>query len=270
MKNSLFWMVLIVGIVALTGSCKKSDDSTAAATAGCTAVSECSLAASGSITGLDNMSLSGTFNVGTKWSRSLGSVDNTTGCTSQSNLVSGFSSNNGLPEGTAAFTIKRVVTSPSSFAQIWNAYSDTSRSSEIATIGISYIDVTVGDNVTGLTSSQNTDFSASVGTTGTKVTYKESCTKGKATTDAGTTWLNLFMGDSSITWTTGTEQLCQGNQESYYSLWHVDNSSMLPNSSDGWDNVTNEMFFEYVSKTGYPTDWDISDHDMSVFPELNP
>ena len=270
MKKALINFTLIVGIIAVVGACKKEEDSSTAATAACKAVSECSLAASGSITGLDNMSLSGTFNLTTKWSRSLGQVDNTTGCTSQSNLLSGFSSNNGLPEGTAAFTLKRVVTSSSSFAQIWNAYSDTSCSSEIATVGINYSDVTVGDNVTGLTSSQSSDFSASVGTTATKVTYKESCTKAKATTDAGATWLNNFMGSSGITFTTGTEQLCEASGETYYALWHVDNSSMLPNSTGTWDNVTNDMWYHYTKSTDYPTDWSISDHDMAVFPELNP
>ena len=51
MKKLLFWMVLIVGIVALIGSCAKKDEKTAATTtAACS--SSLSTTASGTLTGL--------------------------------------------------------------------------------------------------------------------------------------------------------------------------------------------------------------------------
>ena len=54
MKKLLFWMVLIVGIVALIGSCAKKDEETAAST------SVTSTTASGSIT-VGSETLSGTY-----------------------------------------------------------------------------------------------------------------------------------------------------------------------------------------------------------------
>ena len=68
MKKIMFWLVLIVGIVVLIGSCKKDEESTTTTTTtSCagdstfTIASSCSDTASGSITGIDNASLSGTF-----------------------------------------------------------------------------------------------------------------------------------------------------------------------------------------------------------------
>ena len=55
MKKLLFWMVLIVGIVALIGSCAKKDDSTTTATTSVTTTT-----ASGSIT-VGSETLSGTY-----------------------------------------------------------------------------------------------------------------------------------------------------------------------------------------------------------------
>ena len=66
MKKIMFWLVLIVGIVVLIGSCKKDDDKTTT-TASCagstryTTITSCSDTADGGITGIDNATLSGTF-----------------------------------------------------------------------------------------------------------------------------------------------------------------------------------------------------------------
>ena len=63
MTKILFWLVLIVGIVVLIGSCKKDEESTTATPTSCggdstkTIASSCSGTASGSITGIDNASL---------------------------------------------------------------------------------------------------------------------------------------------------------------------------------------------------------------------
>ena len=58
MKKIIFWLTMIVGIIAVIGACKKSDDSTST-TAACS--SSLSTTASGTITdmtstmGVDNM-----------------------------------------------------------------------------------------------------------------------------------------------------------------------------------------------------------------------
>ena len=52
MKKLLFWIVLIVGTVALIGSCAKKDDSTAATAATGTGSGT---TASGTISGIDNL-----------------------------------------------------------------------------------------------------------------------------------------------------------------------------------------------------------------------
>ena len=95
MKKIIFRFTLIVGIIAVVGACKKSDDSSTAATATATCagmpvatVSTCSDTASGSITGLDNSSLSGVYDPYHHFGISgTAGVDNTTGCISNSSLL---------------------------------------------------------------------------------------------------------------------------------------------------------------------------------------
>ena len=254
---------MIVGIMTFIGSCKKSEDkTTATSSTGCQAVSACSSTASGTITGLDNASLSGTLNLTTKWTNSLGGVDNSTGCTTNSTLLSSYGSN--LPSGTAAFTLQRVITSSSSFAQVTKSYSDTACSSELASLVIGFSDVSLSDNVTGLTASTSNDL----GTNATKASFKESCLKGKGTTDAGTTWLTSYTTGSSITWTTGEEQICSSSQAVKYALWHVDNSSKIQNSSGGYDNYTKNVWDEMSSSSSYPTDWNADGSGFSSYFEL--
>ena len=262
MKRTLIYLTLIVGITAIIGACKKNEDDDSSSTGGCQAVTACSTTASGAITGIDNASLSGTFSMTHKWAASLSGIDNTTGCTTNSTLLSGFSSN--LPTGTAAFTIKRVVTSSSTFADLWSTFSDTSCSTEIATLAIGYGDISVNDNVTNLTADTNDDL----GTTATKVTFKQNCLKGKGSTSAGTTWLTNFTSGSNITWSAGEELTCSASGDTYYALWHVDNSSKRQNSSGDMENYTKHVWDAENSSSAYPTAWDGDGSNYSAWFEL--
>ena len=247
MKKLLFWMVLIVGIVALIGSCAKKDNSTAATATATATVTSCSDTASGSITGIDNQSVSGTYSVMLQYV-GFGDIDNDTGCTTNTTLLSNFSSK--MPTGAVSFNQLRVVTSSTSFADVYKSYSDTACSSEMASLVIGNTDVTILDNVTGLTTG-----SASIGTTGTKATAKQYCQKGKGTTDAGTTWLNTYTSGSGLTYVTGEEKITAASGDTYYHLWHSDNSSKSQVGTSGYQNFLGNSWRSRSSSSAYPTDW---------------
>jgi len=248
MKKLLFWIVLIVGIVALIGSCAKKDDSTTATstdnTTGttsssftCTAVTSCSATASGSFY-VDNNTLSGIYDfyhayavIG--WT----GFDNSTGCMSYSSFIP-----SGAPTGTQSAIIQNVITSSTSFATKSVFYSDTACSSEISSFVTGYNEVSVGDNVTGLATSVG---SSTYPSNASKVTYKESCTELKGTTDVGTAYLNTMLSTSWVT--TGETHTCQGSGETTYALWAGDNSSVL------WERLHTEK-----SSTAYPDNWSSS------------
>ena len=63
MKKSLIYFTMIVGITAVIGACKKDEDDSSSSSGGCLAVSACSATASGTITGIDNQSLAGTYDM---------------------------------------------------------------------------------------------------------------------------------------------------------------------------------------------------------------
>jgi hypothetical protein len=245
MKKLLFWIVLIVGIVALVGSCAKKDDSeSTASTASTASVTSCSDTASGSITGIDNQSVSGTYSVMLQYV-GYGDIDNDTGCTTNTTLLSNFSSK--MPTGAVSFNQLRVVTSSTSFADVYKSYSDTACSSEMASLVIGNTDVTIGDNVTGLTTGD-----ASIGTTGTKATAKQYCQKGKGTTDNGTAWLNSFTSGSGLTYVTGEEKITAASGDTYYHLWHSDNTSK---KAPDYSSFIGNSWRARVSSSAYPTDW---------------
>ena len=247
MKKLLFWVVLIVGVIAVIGACSKSDDSSSSDDATATAsVTSCSDTASGSITGIDNKSVSGSYSIMLQYVGYDG-VDNDTGCTTNSGILGGFSSY--VANGYASFNYFRVVTSSTTFATVIKSYSDTACSSEMASLVVGYTDVTIGDNVTGLTTGD-----ASIGTTGTKATSKQYCMKGKGTTDNGTAWLNTYTSASGINWVTGEEQITGASGSTYYHLWHSDNSSQTTDGSN-WSNYVGNSWRERQSTSGYPTDW---------------
>ena len=150
--------------------------------------------------------------------------------------------------GAGSFNYYRVVTSSTSFALVYKSYSDTSCSSEMASLVIGDSDVTIGDNVTGLTTGTQ-----SIGTTGTQVTSKQYCMKGKGTTDNGTAWLNTFTNNTYIT---GEEQIGSGSGQTFYFLWHADNSSTRSNSSlSGYQSYSGNVWRSRGSSSAQPTDW---------------
>ena len=242
MKKLLFWVVLIVGVIAVIGACSKSDDSKSSddATA---SVTSCSDTASGSITGIDNQSVSGTYSVMLQYV-GYGDIDNDTGCTTNTDILAGFS--NHVASGAASFNYFKIVTSSTTFAVNIKSYSDNACSSEMASLVIGYTDVTIVDNVTGLTTGD-----ASNGTTGTKATAKQYCMKGKGTTDNGTAWLNTYTSGSSLTYVTGVERIDAASGATYYHLWHSDNTS----KSWGGTSFSGNVWRDRVSSSAQPTDW---------------
>ena len=252
MKNIFFWLALIAGIVALIGSCAKKDESSSSSSASatstsssvtCTAVSSCSSTASGSFY-VDNVTLSGVYDFFHIYGIIGGfGVDNSTGCVDNSSLITGRG-----PTGTQSLITQEVITSSTSFATKAVYYSDTACSSEIASMVIGYDNVSVGDNVTGLTTSiGNKTYPSSA----SEVTYKESCMEVKGTTDVGRDYLNGLISSSFVT--TGQTHTCQGSGESKHALWAADNSTV------SWESLHKEE----SSTAEYPGDWS-SDTDSST------
>jgi len=248
MKKLLFLMVLIIGIIAVIGACSKSDDSSTAATATCAGmpvatVSTCSDTASGSITGLDNSSLSGVYDPYHAFGISgTDGVDNTTGCISNAGLVATL----GGPTGTAGVMTNMAVTSSSSMATRHKYFSDTSCSTELASISFVFTDVTVGDNVTGL-STTVTGESSTYPSTATKVTYKNTCNIIKGSTAAGVTYLDTLFG-GALDLVVGTEYKCAVSGDTKYLLMKAWDTSALSVGTDG-------IWYYEDNETAYPTDW---------------
>ena len=232
MKKALIYFTLIVGIIAFIGACKKSDDSSTAATTSCAGVTgwteatSCSGTASGSITGIDNLTFSGSYSKNNIGAYMGWGVDNSTGCVDNTTMVSGFSMGSAsAPTGTNSMIWEWVVTSSSSFAQNYKFYSDTSCQTEIATLTLGYTDFTVGDNVTGLTTSVGSNTYPS---SATKVSYKQSCTGMKASTDAGATFLTAAFGSAGVAPTVGTTHACSIGGDTTNAFMRLDNQSTYP------------------------------------------
>ena len=235
--------LLIIPFVLI--SCSSDDDSSS--TSSSTTPTSCSDTASGSITGVDNQSLSGTYSVMLQYVGNSG-VDNDTGCVTNTSLMAGFS--NHIASGAGSFNYWKIVTSDTTFAAKVQSYSDTSCSTEMASLVIGYTDVTIVDNVTGLTTGDG-----SIGTTGTKATSKQHCMKGKGTTDNGTAWLNTYTSDSGLTYVTGEEKISGASGETFYHLWHSDNSSKSQGLNNSYPDFTGNVWRDRQSSSGYPTDW---------------
>jgi hypothetical protein len=135
MKKLLFWMVLIVGTVALLGSCAKKDESTAAAAGN---VAGTGTTASGTITGTP---VTGTFH--TSW----GGATPAGGCVSNSTAISTY----GFPSDTKSFKIEWIVTGTSTYTLSLVNYSDATCSTMTSYFNTMYENVTTGSELTGLT-----------------------------------------------------------------------------------------------------------------------
>jgi len=264
MKKLLFLMVLIIGIIAVIGACSKSDDSTTATTTSCAGatggveVSSCSATPSGSITGIDNSTLTGIISTQHVYGiLGVNGVDNATDCIDNATSIAGYNTGSGgAPTGTNSMIFNQAITSSTTFADRTYFYSDSSCQTEIAHIIIGNSEFTVGDDVTGL----STSISGKSGTypsTATKVTYKGSCFGLKGSTDAGVTWLKNFFGSMSINPTVGTSYSCRNDGDLESAFIQVDNNSAL---STTWGTT-----FVYWDDDA-TTDWTSGVDTMTTLP----
>ncbi len=178
MKKLLFWMVLIVGIVALIGSCAKKDEETAATAAATTYVSS-DTTASGSITvGSETMS-------GTYVSQCMTSVD--------SMISAGY-----LPSDAKGWGGAIIVTGNDNVTEEKRSYTDTSCTTS------SHIVKTVYDNVSvGSASGSNYPLTVTKASqawtvnTATAETWMEALFSGAIDLTVGTELNNPYTGSSN-------------------------------------------------------------------------
>ena len=119
MKKIIFWLTMIVGIIAVIGACKKSDDSTTT-TAACS--SSLSTTASGTLTGLKTTM--GVDNVTGTYSMSWQGATPTAGCIDNGTPVSSMISYNSIPSDSLNYKYQIIVTSSTSFTKLLTFYSD--------------------------------------------------------------------------------------------------------------------------------------------------
>ena len=250
MKKLLFWLALIVGTVALIGSCAKKDDSTTATaavatTSGCTVVSSCSsTATTDNVSGIaGNGYLTGTYDKFVGASATY-TIDNTTGCVSDTNLVSRYGS--ALPTGTASFQMQFIMTSTTTYAERNAYYSDTSCSTPIATFVKGYTNFATGDNLSGLSVSGEPS-------TATKYTSTETCLDLYPYNDVGATFINLLVTGSGITTVSGTRSICGGQGDTEHGIMHISDSSWDSTASDNRTLVVED------GKSSAWTTWDDPD-----------
>ena len=194
MKKLLFWMVLIVGIVALIGSCAKKDEETAAST------SVTSTTASGSIT-VGSETLSGTYV----------STCNTTQFAAAAGTYT-------FPSDVQSGKTVIVVTSDTTFSDETLMYTDTSCSTPSAYSKNGNTSVTVGVAVDN----------------GTIVTYNSSTYKVNAYTAVARDNLTaaLIGNITDIDLTVGEEFSTAGSGNLYMNLWSVTSTTIETGEED--------------------------------------
>ena len=223
MKKIIFWTALISVVTLFIGACAKRDDTTITATA-----VTCSTTASGSITvGSDTVSSSYLMYTG---------PSNAPGCIALTNA--------GFPTGTQSLSQQRIITSSTSFVDYIGYFSDTACATGISYMYNKYSSLSVGDQVSGLSTSGGRPSSAY------KVTYKSDCATAKGETDAGTEALNYQYSNTGAYLTTGTEQtFSTETTQSTYNIWAVGNSG-------------SSFFDGSRSNIEYPSDWDSNDGEF--------
>ena len=198
MKKLLFWMVLIVGIVALIGSCATKDEKTATTAAASTSVT--STSASGSIT-VGSVTMSGTY-------------------VSECNTIQ-FAAAAGtsmFPSDVKSGKTVIVVTSDTTFSDEMLMYTDTSCSTPTAYTKNGRDNVTVGVAVDN----------------GTKVTYNSSTYKVNAYTAVARDNLTaaLIGNITDIDLTVGEEFSTAGSGNLYMNLWSVTSTTIQTGEED--------------------------------------
>ena len=193
MKKLLFWMVLIVGIVVLLGSCAKKDDATTAATVTFTSTTT----ASGSIT-VGSETMSGTY---------------VSPCNSGA-IVATTASDGDLPSDLVAMRDVLVVTSDTSISEETHGYTDTTCSTR------SYY-----------SKDGNTSFTVGVASGDYyKVTYTETSFKALVDTTAAETWWEALL--TSIDLTVGTEYSSGGSLKNELNLFSVTSTTVQHGDDD--------------------------------------
>ena len=212
----------MISVLALfIGACAKRDDTTITATA-----VTCDMTASGSIT-VGSETVSSSYLMET-----YPPVDPETGCMDMTG-----SSTEGLPTGTQSIKQERIIKSSTSFVDYSGYFSDTACTSVISYQYQKYSSLSVGDQVSGLSTSGGRPSSAY------KVTYKSECATAKGETDAGTEELNFRYSNTGTYLTTGTEMtFSTKTTKTTLNIWAAGNSG--------------NSFYNGSSGTAYPSDWD--------------
>ena len=235
MKKLLFWMVLIVGTVALLGSCAKKDESTAAAAGN---VAGTGTTASGTITGDDN--LTGTFNMSWYGQEPSG------GCIDNSTAITSFKTLSAVPNDTLGYKQQIIFTSSTTWAKSIQYYSDASCATLTGYMNVGYKNVSVGDSLSGLSAGSN----PAKPTTAKKVSYNMDFTALKCNTDTCTTFFNTLFGSSTLAtlgFTQGTELNVDDTDEAAkVNIWET---GAMSGSSKTY------LFTGSEATSTYPTGW---------------
>ena len=210
MKKLLFWLALIVGTVALIGSCAKKDED-AAATAAVPAEGSGSTA-SGTVSGIDG--LTGTFEMSYRGQEPSG------GCVDNSTAVATFVALNVVPSDTLAWKQKIIITSSTTYTKSLLYYSDASCATLTGYMNNGYKTFLVGDSLSGLSAGSN----PAKPTTAKKVSYNEDFTALKSNTDTTTSFFNTLMGASGLAalgFTQGTELKITNDGDAEVNIWEI-------------------------------------------------
>ena len=201
MKKLLFWMVLIVGTVALLGSCAKKEQSTTAAAAG--NIAGGGTTASGTITGNDN--LTGVFH--TSWY----GQEPSGGCIDNSSALTGYSSV--IASDTLSFKKMWIITGASTYTESLATYSDATCSTITSYFNKLYDNVTIVSGLTGLTAGS----SPAKPTTANKISYTSKSYSLMANTTAS---IAKHLSTYSVSLDSGTELLvdAEASETTEYNL----------------------------------------------------
>ena len=246
MKKIIFWLALIVGIIAVIGACKKSDDSTTTTAAACS--SSLSTTPSGTLTGLKTTvgvdNVTGTYNLA--WYSSTP----TAGCIDNGSAISTLISGGWLPSDSLNFKYQVIVTSNTSFTKLLTYYSDNNSCATVSGYyATSYTNFTVGDNITMATAPSGYP------TYGTKVSYKTACFMAKGVTDTATAHINAMSNVSGAV--TGTELNKEGSGNTYYNIMAL---------NDNHSDTTYDWFYLGPESTSaYPDNYTVGDGGDVMF-----
>ncbi len=247
MKKIIFWLALIVGIIAVIGACKKSDESTTTATTATTAAacsSSLSTTASGTLTGLKTTM--GVDNVTGTYNLSWQGATPTAGCIT-SGAVTVMIGYGGIPSDSLNFKNQLIVTSSTSFTELVTFYSDNNSCATVSGyVATSYTNFTAGDNIT------IADAPSPYPDYGTKVSYKATCFMAKGVTDTATAFINAMGNVSGAV--TGTELNKEDNGDTYYNIMTVNDNHT--------SSVYDWLFVGPKSTSAYPDNYSSSSGDV--------